>query len=217
MSRRADDPADRGHAGRPPTPFSRAVGQSRFVVLLAVVSVLLVAVALFLIGVVQAFTGIWEALVAVSDGKFTATTLTIEFLEIVSTMLKAVVFYIIGVGLYSLFIAPLNLTASLGVETLNDLEDKIVSVVIVILAVTFLEHFVRWDEPLETLQFGGALAVVVFALVFFQRYSHQAKEAQQAKNPDVTARAQKELFEEDHEQRVITDDLLDGRRSADGE
>ena len=45
---------------------------------------------------------------------------------------------VIGVGLYSLFIAPLNLTVSLGVETLSDLESKVLSVVVVIMAVTFL-------------------------------------------------------------------------------
>lgn len=201
---------------RTPTPFSRAIGQSRFIVLLAVVSVMLVAVALFLIGVVQAGTGIWSAILAVSDGKFEATPLTISFLEIVATMLKAVVFYIIGVGLYSLFIAPLNLTVSLGVETLSDLEDKIVSVVIVILAVTFLEHFVRWDKPLETLQFGGALAVVVLALVFFQRHSHAAKEAQQAKNPDTVARAKKEMFEEDTVEHEITEQEIEGKTQSRG-
>lgn len=207
--------AGSGDAARakPPTPFSRAIGQSRFIVMLAVISVLLVAAALFLIGVVQALTGIFNAAAAVSDLQFNASNLTIVFLEIVSTMLKAVVFYIIGVGLYSLFIAPLNLTVSLGIETLNDLEDKIVSVVIVILAVTFLEHFVRWENPLETLQFGGALAAVVFALVFFQRYSHQAKENQQAKSPDVTARAKKELFERDHEEHLIRPEELAGRSS----
>ena len=197
-------------SAHPPTPFSRLIGQSRFIVLLAVVSVLLVAVALFLLGVIQALTGIWGAITAVASGHFDATDLTIQFLEIVSTMLKAVVFYIIGVGLYSLFIAPLNLTLSLGVETLNDLEGKIVSVVIVILAVTFLEHFVRWDHPLETLEFGAALALVVGALVLFQRYSHHAKESQQAKSPDVTARAKKELFEEDTEQHAISADELAG-------
>ncbi|AWN23268.1 hypothetical protein DKM44_08540 [Deinococcus irradiatisoli] len=201
----------------PPTPFSRAIGQSRYIVLLAVASVLLVAVALFMIGVVQAATGIWSAVKIVYKGPFEATTLTISFLEIVSTMLKAVVFYIIGVGLYSLFIAPLNLTLSLGVETLNDLEDKIISVVVVILAVTFLEHFVRWREPLETLQFGGALSIVVSALVFFQRHSHQAKAAQQANAPDVTARAKKELFEEDTEQHAISQDEIEGQTKNAGE
>ena len=205
---------DTTSSSRPATPFSRIIGQSRFIVLLAVISVMLVAAALFLIGVLQAGVGVWNAAAAVSDLKFQAANLTLVFLEIVSTMLKAVVFYIIGVGLYSLFIAPLNLTVSLGIETLNDLEDKIVSVVIVILGVTFLEHFVRWEKPLETMQFGVALAVVVLSLVYFQRYSHRAKEDQQAKNPDVATRARKELFEEDKEQQVITDDLLDGRTKA---
>lgn len=199
----------------PPTPFSRAIGRSRYIVLLAVASVLLVAVALFLIGIVQAVMGIWGAGVSVvtgvGKGHFEALTLTISFLEIVSTMLKAVVFYIIGVGLYSLFIAPLNLTVSLGVETLHDLEEKIVSVVIVILAVTFLEHLVRWQEPLETLEFGAALSIVITALVFFQRHSHEAKTAQLAKAPDVTARAKKELFEEDNEQHAISEEEMEGK------
>ena len=207
---------------RPPTPFSRIIGRSRYIVLLAVISVLLVAVALFLIGVVQAGTGIWSAIQTVvsgglADKEVDATALTISFLEIVGTMLKAVVFYIIGVGLYSLFIAPLNLSMSLGVETLNDLEDKIISVVIVILAVTFLEHFVRWDAPLATLEYGGALALVVSALVFFQRHSHQAKTAQQDKAPDVTARAKKELFEEDNEQHVISENELEGETQSSGD
>ncbi|WP_161884347.1 YqhA family protein [Deinococcus alpinitundrae] len=215
----ADDVVLNDH---PPTPFSRIIGRSRYIVLLAVISVLLVAVALFLIGVVQAGTGIWSAIRTVIGGglaaeKVDATVLTISFLEIVGTMLKAVVFYIIGVGLYSLFIAPLNLSVSLGVETLNDLEDKIISVVIVILAVTFLEHFVRWDAPLATLQYGGALALVVSALVFFQRHSHQAKTAQQEKAPDITARAKQQLFEEDNEQHVISENELEGKTQSSGD
>lgn len=133
-----------------------------------------------------------------------------EFLEIVSVMLKAVVFYLIGVGLYSLFTSPLNLTVSLGVETLNDLESKVISVVVVIMSVTFLEHFIRWEDPLQTLQFGGALALVVLALVLFQMYSHRAKEDQQSHNPDVQARAKRELFQEDHEEHTIASDQIAG-------
>ena len=198
---------------KPPTPFSHVIGRSRFIVLLAVIAVMLVAVSLFLMGTVQAASSVWTAWQEVFQGEFSTTDLTVEFLEIVSVMLKAVVFYIIGVGLYSLFIAPLNLTVSLGVETLNDLESKVVSVVIVIMSVTFLEHFIRWDKPMETLQFGASLALVVAALVFFQRYSHQAKEDQQAHHPDIQARAQKELFEKDHEEHVVTDAEIAGTRS----
>jgi uncharacterized membrane protein YqhA len=192
------------------TPFSQSIGRTRYIVLLAVAAVLLVAVSLFLLGTLQAIVGVWNAWSRVFYGELGSTDLTVEFLEIVSVMLKAVVFYIIGVGLYSLFIAPLNLTVSLGVQTLFDLESKVVSVVVVILGVTFLEHFIRWQEPLATLQFGGGLAAVVVALVLFQFYSHRVREDQQAKDPDVQARAKRDLFQGEQEEFVITDDQIAG-------
>jgi uncharacterized membrane protein YqhA len=183
--------------------FSQLVGHSRFVVLLAVVAVLLVALSLFVFGAIEALTGVWRAWKDLLSGGLGATRLTVEFLEIVSLMLKAVVFYIIGVGLYSLFVAPLNITVSLGVQTLNDLESKVVSVIVVILGVTFLEHFIRWEEPVATLQFGAAMALVVLPLVLFQRYAHKAKEEQKAHDPDEQARAQRSMFEKDQEKAVI--------------
>jgi len=179
-------------------PLGRVIGRTRYVVLLAVIAVLLVALSLFLLGTILAIMGIWEAWAALLHGRLEATDLTVEFLEIVSVMLKAVFFYLIGVGFYSLFIAPLNIATSLGVETLNDLETKVVSVVIVILAVRFLEEFVSGKQASEILQYGGALAVTVAALVLFQFYNHRAKGDQQAHG--TAEQSKKELFENDQEQ-----------------
>jgi uncharacterized membrane protein YqhA len=165
-------------------------------VLVAVVAVLLVAIALFVLGAVLTVVAIWHAIQALLRGDLLATNLTVEFLEIVSVMLKAVIFYIIGVGFYSLFVAPLNLPVALGVETLNDLETKVVSVVVVIMAVTFLEHFILWERPDELLQFGITLAVVVVALVAFQVYSHWSKEEALRQHPESQREAQHQLFEE---------------------
>ncbi|WP_034386450.1 YqhA family protein [Deinococcus sp. YIM 77859] len=183
--------------------FSELIGRTRFVVLIAVIAVLLVAFSLFLQGTLLALYTVYETWhdmftrgVASQSG-----TLAVEFLEVVGTMLKAVVFYLIGVGLYSLFIRPLNLTSALGVETLSDLEQKVVSVVIVILGVTFLEHFIRWENARETLYFAGALALAGGALVFFQRvHRGQGSDLQQ---PEAKLRARRELFEHDSEQRHI--------------
>ena len=183
--------------------LGRGIGRTRLIVLLAVVAVMLVAVSLFLLGTVMAAVSVWAAWNGVLQGKLGTTDLTVKFLEIVTVMLKAVVFYLVGVGLYSLFIAPLNVTVALGVETLNDLEAKVISVVIVILSVTFLEHFIRWERPLETLQHGGALAVVVISLVLFQLYSHRAKEDQKSHSGPAQARAKREMFEADHEQQDV--------------
>lgn len=185
--------------------FSQVIGHSRYIVLLAVVAVLLVALSLFIFGAIEAIAGIWHAWRDLLAGELGTTRLTVEFLEIVSVMLKAVVFYIIGVGLYSLFVAPLNITVSLGVQTLNDLESKVVSVIVVILGVTFLEHFVRWENPMATLQFGAALALAVIPLVLFQRFTHKAKEEQRAHKPNEQLHAQQSMFEESHEKADIPD------------
>jgi uncharacterized membrane protein YqhA len=130
----------------PIAPLAGLIGRTRFVVLLAVVSVIMVSIALFVVGAGMAAQGIWHALLAVARGDLAATSITVDLLEVVSVLLKAVVFYLIGVGFYSLFIAPLNLTAALGIRSFNDLEIKVVSVVVVIMAVTYLEHFIRWEH-----------------------------------------------------------------------
>ncbi|GGR71172.1 hypothetical protein GCM10008959_36120 [Deinococcus seoulensis] len=185
--------------------FSELIGRTRFVVLIAVIAVLLVSFSLFLQGTLLALHTIYDSWqetfrmgIASQQG-----SIAVEFLEIVSTMLKAVVFYLIGVGLYSLFITPLNLTSALGVESLADLEQKVVSVIIVILGVTFLEHFVRWEKPLDTLYFAGSLALAGGALVFFQRvHRGSGGDLQQ---PQAKLRARQDLFEHNTEQRHIDD------------
>ena len=183
--------------------FSELIGRTRFIVIIAVIAVLLVAFSLFLQGTLIALSTVYETWrdMFAHGIKSEANTLTVEFLQVVGTMLKAVVFYLIGVGLYSLFIRPLNLTSALGVESLSDLEQKVVSVIIVILGVTFLEHFIRWEKPLDTLYFAGALALAGGALVLFQNvHKGSGSDLQQ---PEAKLRARRELFEHDTEGREI--------------
>lgn len=186
-----------------PAPLSRAIGRSRYIVLLSVLAVLLVSVSLFLQGTVLAVESVWASWADLLAGHAGHSRVTLAFLEIVSIMLEAVVFYLIGVGLYSLFITPMNVTVALGVETLNDLEERVVSVIIAILAINFLEHFIEWDHPLATLEFGAAMALVVAALVAFQAFSHRATQDQKAHSAEVQARAQRDLFHADNEERSL--------------
>ena len=180
------------------------VGRTRYVVLLAVAAVLLVAVALFLLGSWVAARGVWHAFRDAAGGDLDTTTVTVEFLEVISTMLKAVVFYLVGVGLYSLFIGPLNLTTVLGVETLAELERKVASIVVLILAVTLLEHFIRWEDPSGTLRFGATLALASGALVAFQLASLRADREVHTPDAATQARAARELYTEHREAREVT-------------
>ena len=204
----AQDSGGNGPSTDPPLAgFGSVIGRSRYVVLIAVIAVLLVSVTLFLLGALNAFAVTWKAWrEALALGEFASTDLLIEILGVIDVMLRAVVFYIIGVGLYSLFIAPLNLTAALGVESLIDLETKVISVVIVILAVAFLEHFVRWENGADTLYFAAALAMVVASLVLFQWNNQRVKEFEKTHHPEVQARAQSEMFQGKQEEREIRPD-----------
>lgn len=185
------------------------IGRSRYVVLVAVVAVMLVSLSLFLLGTIGAAKLIYSSWMEFAfEGEAGSTKQIVESLSIIGVMLRAVVFYIIGVGLYSLFIAPLNLTTALGVESLSDLEVKVISVVVVILAVKFLQEFVKWGEPIEIAYFGGTMALVVLALVLFQWNSRRSKEFSKEHAPDVAKRAQKEMFEDSKEQREIGADEI---------
>ena len=188
---------------KPFAPFAVVIGHTRFIVLLGVAGVLLVSAVLFLLGAGLAVASAWGAMQGVLHGEAIGTDTTVSFLEIVSTMLKAVVFYLIGVGFYSLFIAPLNLPVALGVKTLADLESKIVSVIIVIMAVTFLEHYIRWQQPAETLQFGIAFAAVAAVLVLFQLHAHYSGNEPTRDAPAIKERAEVELFSEGRERSNV--------------
>jgi uncharacterized membrane protein YqhA len=158
------------------------------------------AISLFLLGAAVAMETVWSAWREVFRGDIGTTLLTVRFLEIVTVMLKAVFFYLIGVGLYSLFISPLNVTVALGVETLNDLETKIISVIVVIVAVNFLELFIDHNSGAEVLRSAAALALAVVALTVFQWQTHRAGQEHKHQHPDVLERAKLELFERRHEQ-----------------
>ncbi len=189
-------------------PLSRVIGRSRYIVLLAVVAVLVVAVSLFLFGTVLTGRSIWNAWGQILTGHADMSRVTVAFLEIVRVMLEAVVFLLVGIGLYSLFVAPLNVSLALDVESLHDLEDRVVSLIVAILATTFLEHFTQWRNPLETLEFGGALALVVIALVLFQMQAQRAKEDQKEHNLEAQARAKRDLFAHaNEEQEIVTQPL----------
>ncbi|HLS86749.1 MAG TPA: YqhA family protein [Burkholderiales bacterium] len=198
------------------TPFARLIGRSRIVVVVAVVAVLLCAFSLFLLGAFLAAEAIWQAWGGVIGGEEESTEVTIRFLEIVTVMLKAVFFYLIGVGLYSLFISPLNVTVALGVETLNDLETKVISVVIVIMAVHFLERFILGADARETLQHAGALALAVGALVVFKFLAHRESLEARRQRPATMERAKHEMFEREHEEHDVDRRLEDAERPEPG-
>ncbi|MCL5284668.1 MAG: YqhA family protein [Nitrospirae bacterium] len=190
--------------------LTNLLGRSRYLVFVAVLAVMMTAFSLFLIGTVQAMEALYAAWARVLTGKFSSHGISMSLnLNVVSTMLEAVVFYLVGVGLYSLFISPLNVAVALGIESLTDLESKILSVIVVIMGATFLQHFVLWTKAAETLQFAASLAMVVLSLIALQWFGHRATEMQKSYNLKTQSRAQHEMFNESTEQHEVKTEELE--------
>ena len=148
--------------------WNRSLAASRYMILIAVLGSLLAAATLLIYGGIEAFQLVAKT---VSDGEVTrkgAKAIAIEFIEIVDLFLLGTVFYIVAIGLYELFIeADIGLPEWMEIHTLDDLKNKLVKVVIVVLGVLFLGHVVSWDGERDLLPLGAAIALVVAALTWF--------------------------------------------------
>jgi len=102
-----------------------------------------------------------------------AKTMSLAVIEIIDLFLIGTVAYIAAIGLYRLFISTtdVELPMRIKINSLKDLEDKIIGVIVAALAVAFLGHAAGGDEPTALLAYGGGIAVVVVALAFFTRYT----------------------------------------------
>jgi uncharacterized membrane protein YqhA len=144
------------------------LGNARFLVLIAVIGSLVAAVCLLVYGFLE---GGKLVLYLVEKAEITrkgAKEMALEFIEIIDLFLMGTVFYIVSVGLYSLFIDPaVALPDWLTIRTLDDLKNKLVSVVIVVLAVVFLGQAVAWDGVRDLMGLGIGVGAVIAALTWF--------------------------------------------------
>lgn len=148
--------------------LSKALAASRFLIVVPVLGALVAATTLLIYGGIEA---VLLVLSTIAEGEVTrkgAKALALEFIEIVDLFLLGTVFYIVALGLYELFIdQDIELPAWLEIRTLDDLKNKLVSVVIVVLGVLFLGQVVSWDGEQDLLRPGAGIALVVAALTWF--------------------------------------------------
>ena len=89
--------------------------------------------------------------------------------EILEINLIAVILFICAIGLYLLFWKDIRVPPWLSITNVNQLKEKLVGIIITVMGVTFLEHILHWHDPQGTLMFGGAIALVIIALVFYTK------------------------------------------------
>jgi uncharacterized membrane protein YqhA len=109
-----------------------------------------------------------RAIAGAFTGVLTIKNATLEFIEIADVFLLATVLYIMALGLYELFIDDsLPLPAWLEIRTLDDLKDKLVGVVVVVMAVLFLGSVIGGGDAEALMMRGVGIAAVIAALGYF--------------------------------------------------
>lgn len=158
--------------------FEFILWESRFVVLFAVVASLIVAFAVFFMATVDAVVLISHLgdyagnLSAAARGELRSTSVA-HVVEIIDGYLLATVLLIFALGLYELFISPIDRaskseTASnvLLISSLDDLKNRLAKVILMILVVKFFEYAIgmKYESPMDLLYLSGGIALVGLAL-----------------------------------------------------
>jgi uncharacterized membrane protein YqhA len=148
--------------------MSRLLSATRYLAFVPVICIMLAATALILYGAALTVQTLFELFtVGKLDSKI-AKELLVSSIELADLFLLGTVLYVIGVGLYELFIDDsLALPSWLTIHDLDDLKNSLIGVVIVVLGVIFLGQVITWDGVSNLLQLGGAVALVIAALSYF--------------------------------------------------
>ena len=144
------------------------LNSSRFLVLAAVLGALASAAALFIYGLVDTVVVIARTIATGEVSTIGAKQLMLYFIEIFDLFLLGTVMLIMALSLYELFFdSDSKLPARLEIHTFEDLKSNLVTVVIVVMAVTFLGQIVSWNGEAELFSFGLVVALVIAALNFY--------------------------------------------------
>lgn len=157
--------------------FEKVLWNSRFMILLAVISCLLLAVIMFVIATVDVLSLVthmgdyWT----VSDKSAFKTNLVAHSVGAIDSFLLATILLIFSLGLYELFISKIDAAEKseqssqvLMITSLDDLKEKLAKVILMILVVTFFEISLKmsFNTPLELIYFALGILFVALALFF---------------------------------------------------
>ena len=155
--------------------LSKLLSKSRFLIILAVLGSLLAATLVMVFGVYD----ILRIVVSIFQGGLDTDDLTkkvaVGSIELIEFFLLGTVLYVISLGLYQLFIAQdVTLPVWLEIKTLDNLKERLLATVLVMLAVSFFGYAVTWNGEWNIVAIGLAIGVVIFGVSY--ALAHAIKE-----------------------------------------
>lgn len=144
---------------------------SRIVFVIPIVVLVLAAIAAFVYGGAVFVNGIGEVIAH----PFPVGNRVGLFLLVIDLFLIGATLLIAAIGFYELFVDRLGeggryMPTWLQMNDLNDLKARVVSMIILVVAVGFVETVVDQAAGLQVLELGAGIALVIAALVIFVRF-----------------------------------------------
>ncbi len=149
----------------------------RFPLILPIIGALLLTVGVVVMGLGVILVQGWNLIQAGEFSQKASKQLTITVIETIDLFLVGSISYITAVGIYKLFISEKEeqLLLRVKIESLDDLEHKIIGVVIAALAVAFLGFASEAEDALSILQSGAGIALVIGGLCLFIKFTGAKK------------------------------------------
>ena len=160
--------------------FEAGLWSTRLIILTGVVFSVLAAVTLFLIGSYEIIVSIWHYITHMQeDLKAAHNELLVHVIGAVDLYLIGVVLMIFGFGIYELFISKIDIARDdedvtiLEIKDLDELKNKIIKVIIMVLIVTFFERVLKmeYSEPLEMLYFALSIFALSFGVYLIRKHN----------------------------------------------
>lgn len=145
----------------------KLVGYSRFIAVVPSVGLFIASMALTISTLLSTIGVTFEA----ACGRVDMQDMLVDYIEFADFFLLSVVLYIMSVGLYSLFVDDgIEMPSWLQIHDLDDLKEKLVGVIVVVMGVYFLGLLIHGTEPIDLLMTGLGIGAVVLTLAYFVRH-----------------------------------------------
>jgi uncharacterized membrane protein YqhA len=149
--------------------MSTLLGKSRYLTIVGVLGLLIAAVAAFAWGILQTV----QTVVLIIQTMGADQGITVALLEIVDSFLIATTLLIFSVSLYELFIGDIPMPEWMVIHNLDGLKAKLSNMIIMVMAVKFVEKLVDVKSYSDLLYFGGAVTLVSAVLIAFGYFGHK--------------------------------------------
>jgi uncharacterized membrane protein YqhA len=149
--------------------MSKLLEKSRYLAIIGVLGLLAAAIAAFAWGTLQTI----QAVILIAQSLGADKSIIVALVQIVDSFLIATTLLIFSVSLYELFIGDVDVPEWMVAHNLHDLKTKLSSLIIMVMAVKFVEKLVDVKDYSNVLNFGVAVTLVSAALIAFGYFGHK--------------------------------------------